>query len=183
MAARRILSIGGGGFLIEERFTPIDHELLWLLDKDRPRICVLPTPTGDSQDVLDRFYGAYDPFCDAYQLTPFRRPTQRSVPLGDFAQSLSAFDAIFVTGGNTKSALGAWREWGIDSALRTAYESGVLLCGVSAGAICWYEAGLTDSFNDGYAVLAGLGHAPFDRRESSGGHPGIRMSAVTPASG
>src|ERR1700754_1108904 len=85
MAARRILAIGGGGFMMEGRFAPIDHELLRLTDKRRPRICVLPTPTGDAQEVLDRFYGAYDPFCNAYQLTPFRKSTERSVPLRDIA--------------------------------------------------------------------------------------------------
>ena len=143
--------------MMEGRFAPIDSELLRLTDKKRPRICVLPTPTGDAQEVLDRFYAAYDPFCDASQLTPFRKPTERSVSLRNIAESLSAFDAIFVTGGSTKSALGVWREWGIDSALRTAYEAGVLLSGMSAGAICWYEAAFTDSFNDGYAVLPGLG--------------------------
>ena len=129
--------------MMEGRFAPIDSELLRLTDKKRPRICVLPTPTGDAQEVLDRFYGAYDPFCDACQLTPFRKPTERSVSLRNIAESLSAFDAIFVTGGSTKSALGVWREWGIDRALRAAYEAGVLLGGMSAGAICWYEAAFT----------------------------------------
>ena len=157
MAARRILSIGGGGFMMEGRFAPIDHELLWLMDKDRPRICVIPTPADDAQEVLDRFYRAFDPFCDVCQLTPSRKPTERSVPLSDITLSLSAFDGIFVTGENTKSELGAWQEWGIDSGLRAAYEAGVLLCGASAGAIFWYEAAFTDSFNDGYAVLPGLG--------------------------
>ena len=160
MAARRILSIGGGGFMMEGRFAPIDHELLWLMGKDRPRVCVIPTPADDAQEVLDRFYRAFDPFCDVHQLTPSRKPTERSVPLSDITLSLSAFDGIFVTGENTKSELGAWREWGIDSALRAAYQAGVLLCGASAGAIFWYEAAFTGSCNDDYAVLPGLGLLP-----------------------
>ena len=165
--------------MMEGRFAPIDHELLrltdkGLTDKKRPRICVLPTPTGDAQEVLDRFYAAYDPFCDASQLTPFRKPTERSVSLRNIAESLSAFDAIFVTGGSTKSALGVWREWGIDSALRTAYEAGVLLSGMSAGAICWYEAAFTDSTT---AMRSCQGWPASRRRQSSrrgpeaGDHP------------
>lgn len=143
--------------MMEDRFAAIDVELLRLTGKSRPRVCVIPTPTGDAQEVLERFYAAYDPWCEAYQLTPFRKTTPRSVSLRGIADQLRTFDAVFVTGGSTKSALGVWREWGIDADLRAAYNAGVLLCGMSAGAICWFEQGFTDSFNDGYWPLAALG--------------------------
>ena len=113
---RRILAIGGGGFMMEGRFSAIDRELLRLTGKPRPEVCVIPTPTGDAEEVLQRFYAAYDPWCEARQLTPFRKMTDRSVPLRDIAAGLCSFDAVFVTGGNTKSALAVWREWGIDQA-------------------------------------------------------------------
>lgn len=154
---RRVLVIGGGGFMMEDKFTAIDRELIALTGKARPRVCIVPTPAGDAQELLDRFYAAYDPWCDACQLTPFRKPTARSVSLRDVGAELLTFDALFVSGGNTKSALGVWREWNIDLALRGAYQSGVLLSGMSAGAICWFEVGFTDSFGDEYVPLPGLG--------------------------
>jgi peptidase E len=154
---RRILAIGGGGFMMEGKFSAIDRELLHLTGKPQPRVCLIPTPTGDAEEVLQRFYSAYDPWCDARQLTPFRKVTDRSVPLRDVAAELCSFDAVFITGGSTKSALGVWREWKIDQALSRAYQSGVLLAGMSAGAICWFEQGFTDSYGDGYSPLRGLG--------------------------
>lgn len=143
--------------MMEGKFSPIDRELLRLTGKPRPKVCLIPTPTGDAEEVIQRFYCAYDPWCDAWQLTPFRKRTDRSVPLRDIAAELLSFDAVFVTGGNTKSALGVWRDWEIDQALAQAYQAGVLLTGMSAGAICWFEQGFTDSYGDGYAPLRGLG--------------------------
>ena len=143
--------------MMEGGFTPIDRELLRLTGKHRPKICCISTPTGDAEEVLQRFYAAYDPWCDARQLTPFRKPTGRSVSLRDIGAELLTFDAVFVTGGNTKSALGVWREWGIDKALMEAYHAGVLISGMSAGAICWFQQGFTDSYGDGFSPLRGLG--------------------------
>jgi peptidase E len=68
------------------------------------------------------------------------------LPLSDYATALLAQDAIFVGGGNTKSALAVWREWKLDQVLRQAWADGVLLAGMSAGALCWFARGLTDSF-------------------------------------
>jgi peptidase E len=69
-------------------------------------------------------------------------------------------DVIYVGGGNTKSLLAVWRDWGVGEILREAWESGVVLTGVSAGAICWFEQGLTDSFSDGLRPLECLGFLP-----------------------
>jgi peptidase E len=69
-------------------------------------------------------------------------------------------DVIYVGGGNTKSLLAVWRDWGAAEVLREAWEAGIVLAGVSAGAICWFEQGLTDSFADGLRPLAGLGFLP-----------------------
>ncbi len=183
---RRILSIGGGGFMMEGKFSPIDRELLKLTGKSRPKVCLIPTPTGDAEEVLQRFYTAYGPWCDARQLTPFRKMTDRSVPLRDIAGELCLFDAVFVTGGSTKSALGVWREWGIDQALLLAYQSGVLLAGMSAGAICWFEQAFTDSYGDGYVPLQGLGllaggcsaHHEFDGPRTAALHESIRNGGM-----
>ena len=76
----------------------------------------------------------------------FRKPFRTSLPLANFSERLLAQDAIFVGGGNTKSALAVWREWGLDRVLAQAWRHGVLLTGTSAGAMCWFEQGLTDSY-------------------------------------
>jgi dipeptidase E len=156
---RRILAIGGGGFLMERTASPIDCYLREITGKERPRICFLSTPGGDLPEHIEAFYKAYDnASCNPSHLAFFRKPAPGSVALAAFEQHLLDQDAVFVGGGNTKSALGVWREWGADQVLRRAYASGVLLAGMSAGAICWFEAGLTDSYwGAGYQPLQCLG--------------------------
>ena len=159
---RRILAIGGGGFLMENAASPIDKYLRELTGNPRPRICLISTPSGDAQEHIDAFYKAYSSnVCEPSNLAVFRKPAPGAVALSRFEEHLIVQDAIFVGGGNTKSALGAWREWGIDSALSRAYTSGVLLAGMSAGAMCWFECGLTDSYwGVGYRPLKCLGLLP-----------------------
>jgi dipeptidase E len=91
--------------------------------------------------------------CRPAVLTFFKRtPDLRSFLLNQ--------DVIYVGGGNTKSLLAIWRDWGAAEILREAWESGIVLTGVSAGAICWFEQGLTDSFSDGLRPLDCLGFLP-----------------------
>lgn len=142
----RILAIGGGGFLMEESPSPIDRYLVQLLDRDRPKICFVGTPSGDSAEMIDKFYATFERFdCELAHLAFFRKPFRGSLPLAGFASPLLEQDAVFVGGGNTKSALAVWREWQLDRVLLEAWHRGVLLSGMSAGAMCWFEDGLTDS--------------------------------------
>ena len=97
----RILAIGGGGFMMEGDISRIDRYIVTLTGKARPKICVLPTPTGDAESVIAGFYAAFNPIADVSQLTPFRKASDRSIPLSDMASALLSQDAIFVTGGNT----------------------------------------------------------------------------------
>ncbi|MEX3671997.1 Type 1 glutamine amidotransferase-like domain-containing protein [Paraburkholderia phenoliruptrix] len=159
---RRILAIGGGGFMMEDAPSPIDQHIVSLTAKARPRICYLATPSGDLPEHLGKFHAAYgDMDCETSHLAFFRQPDSKSILTTDFRTRLLEQDAIYVGGGNTKSALAVWREWGLDSVLREAWESGVLLAGMSAGAMCWYEAGLTDSFwGAAYRPLDCLGLLP-----------------------
>ena len=145
---RRILAIGGGGFLMEDAPSPIDRHIVSLTGKARPRVCFLATPSGDLPEHIDKFHVTYSNLgCETSHLAFFRQRDSRSLPANDFRSSLLEQDVIYVGGGNTKSALAVWRDWQLDSVLRTAWESGrVLLAGMSAGAMCWFEAGLTDSF-------------------------------------
>lgn len=132
---------------------PISRYLLALSGKERPRICFLPTATGDSADRIVVFYEAFPSVrCEPSHLELF------GVPRGDVREHLLAQDVIFVSGGNTANMLAIWRVHGVDRVLREAWEAGIILCGPSAGAICWFEDGVTDSFGPQLAPLRdGLG--------------------------
>jgi dipeptidase E len=116
-----------------------------------PRVCFLPTATGDRADYVDRFYAA--------MATHRCRPTHVSFfdRTPDLASLLLAQDLIYVGGGNTKSMLAVWREWGVPDLLGRAWRSGTVLAGVSAGAICWFDRCVTDSWAASLAPLDGLG--------------------------
>lgn len=188
---RRILAIGGGGFMMENDASPIDALVRDLTGKTRPKVCFLATPSGDLPAHLDKFHHAYGALdCETAHLAFFRQPDARSIPVADFRAHLLRQDAIYVGGGNTKSALAVWRDWGLDAALRDAWEAGVLLAGMSAGAMCWFEAGLTDSFwSEGYRPLEGLGllpggcavHYSSEPKRRATLHAALRAQAVPPS--
>src|SRR5579863_1756627 len=133
--------MGGGGFSGRKRDDPLARYVIDLAAVRRPRVCFIPTASGDAAAYVRRF-----------ERTAGRLGVKTSVlsvfalPTGNLATFLCAHDVIFVGGGNTRNMLALWRLWGLDAALRTAYRHGVVLSGSSAGAICWFRAGLTDSF-------------------------------------
>jgi peptidase E len=99
----------------------------------------LGTPFGDDQGVVARFLASpLAARCDVTHLNLFS-------PFLGWRETFLRGDLIFVPGGNTRAMLGVWKEWEADLLLREAYESGVILSGVSAGAICWFEQYFTDS--------------------------------------
>lgn len=159
---KRILALGGGGFLMEDTPSPIDQYILELANKPKPRVCFVSTPSGDLPEHIEKFYTAYSAQdCEPSHLAFFRKPIVGSVALAKIEEHLLAQDVIFIGGGNTKSALGVWREWGLDSTFSRALSSGALLTGMSAGAMCWFDYGLTDSFwGAGYQPLPCLGLLP-----------------------
>jgi peptidase E len=156
---KRILALGGGGFLMENRHSPVDQYIVALTAKLRPRVCFVSTPSGDLPETIDRFYEAYGSLeCEPCHLAFFRNPMPGALALAGIEDTLLGMDAIFVGGGNTKSALGVWQEWGLRSIFQRALAAGVLLSGMSAGAICWFEGGLTDSiWGAGFQPIRGLG--------------------------
>ena len=119
-----------------------------------PAVCFVPTASGDSAGYIQAFYAAYSQLdCRPSHLMLFdRTPDLRSL--------IQAQDVIYVGGGNTKSMLALWREWGLTELLEKAWRDGVVMAGVSAGAICWFEQGLTDSYAEELAVLDCLGFVP-----------------------
>ncbi len=151
----QIVAIGGGGFSDAEELAPLDRYLLELTGKERPRVCFIGTASGDSERYAARFYRAYAPVAQASDLVLFGAPERESVEL------LAEQDLVFVGGGNTANLLAVWRVHGVDEALRRAWQRGTILAGISAGAICWFDACLTDSFGLGLATVPNaLGFLP-----------------------
>ena len=131
----------------------LDRFIVALTDAVRPRICFLPTASGD-HPASQRFIEAFGPDrFDASILWLFDRE------VADVGAFLGDQDIVYVGGGNTVSMLAVWRAHGVDRALRAAYDAGVIMSGISAGANCWFEACTTDSYQLGRAdpLLDGLG--------------------------
>jgi len=139
MQHSHIIAMGGGGFSMEPDNLRLDHYILEKAGKPNPVVCFVPTAGGDADDYIAQFYHSYRKLpCRPRHLPLFKPP-------GDIAGCIAESDVIYVGGGNTRNLLAIWREWGVDALLRQAWERGTLLCGLSAGAICWFEHGVTDS--------------------------------------
>jgi dipeptidase E len=148
---RQIIALGGGGFLMEPDNPALDLYILSQARTTPPSVSFLGTASGDSDAYLVKFYSAFS----GYDCSPSHLPLFRRTPrLRDY---LLRQDIIYVGGGNTKSMLAVWRDWGLPQLLREAWEERVILAGVSAGAICWFQQGVTDSYADTLSVLEGLG--------------------------
>jgi len=137
---RQIIALGGGGFSMEPENPLLDHYILQQSDKQLPKICFIGTASGDSIDYIERFYKSFkEKNCVPNHLSLFKGNTDK----------IEAFilqqDIIYVGGGNTRNMLVLWKEWGLDEILIKAYKNGTILSGLSAGAMCWFEEGLTDS--------------------------------------
>ena len=146
---RHIVAIGGGALDAERG---ILREILDLTGVSRPRVCYLPTATGDHPSWIVGFYTRMRGDVRATHLPLFERTRE------DVREVLLDQDAILVAGGNTANLLAIWRIHGVDVALREAWERGVVLAGGSAGANCWFEASTTDSFGPDLEPLRdGLG--------------------------
>ena len=152
--AKQIIPIGGGGFYRDSENLELEKYVLRQSGADNPRVCFIPTASGEPDHYVASFYSAFLKLgCRPSVLTFFKRtPDLRSFLLNQ--------DVIYVGGGNTKSLIALWRDWGVIEILREAWQTGIVLTGVSAGAICWFEQGLTDSFSDGLRPLDCLGFLP-----------------------
>jgi peptidase E len=149
---KQIVAMGGGGFSMEPDNPLLDQYVLNLTHKPHPKVCFLPTASGDAEGYIIRFLQAMMKLNAEPTYLSLLRPT-----VTDMASFLLSQDVIYVGGGNTKNLLGLWREWGLDAVLREARERGIILAGLSAGAICWFEQGLTDSVPGPLSPLPCLG--------------------------
>ncbi|MCM3397930.1 Type 1 glutamine amidotransferase-like domain-containing protein [Oceanobacillus profundus] len=149
---RQVIALGGGGFSMEPENSLLDLYVLQQSGKINPKICFIPTASGDSDNYISRYYNFFNKqICIPSHLSLFKPQTR------DLESFLLENDIIYVGGGNTKNLLILWKEWGLDTILRRAWEQGVVLAGISAGSICWFEEGVTDSFGDGLEPLTCLG--------------------------
>ena len=154
METQRTIVLLSGGFSDGEN-TDQDVFLLESSLRRKPRVCFIPTASGDSRAYIERFYTAFKRYsCIPTHLELFRRTEPN---LDEF---ICRQDIIYVGGGNTANLLAVWRLHGLDRVLRKAYVEGTVLSGISAGAACWFESCLTDSFGGLEALNDGLGILP-----------------------
>ena len=165
-----IIAMGGGGFLMEPGNPLLDDYILSLARNRSPRVCFVPTAAGDSENFIVRFFTAFaKKECKPSYLSLFKRDGEslRDIVLRQ--------DVIYVGGGNTLNLLAIWRAHGFDEILREAMAEGIVLCGVSAGSLCWFECGVTDSFGPDLAPLTnGLGFLPGSHCPHYDGEPNRR---------
>ena len=148
---KQIIAIGGGGFGREIKDLKIEKYIIEQCSKQNPSVCFIPTATGDDANYIQNFYKVFNALdCNTSHIDFFKRTI-------NLEEHINQQDIIFVGGGNTKSMLAVWKEWGLDSILHKAYQNGTIMSGVSAGAICWFKNGITDSWKEHQAVLPCLG--------------------------
>jgi peptidase E len=154
----QIVAFGGGGFSTEWGNPLLDDHVLGLTGVDRPRVCFLPTASGDADHYVVRFYRAFAASrCEPSHISLFRRETG----VGDPRAHLLEQDLVYVGGGSLVSLLGTWRAHGIDLALREAWRAGVVMCGGSAGSLCWFTQAVS-GFHEGPArTVEALGFLPW----------------------
>jgi peptidase E len=173
-----IVALGGGGFSMEPENPQLDDYVLSLARRRRPRVCFVPTASADSPTYIAKFYRAFASRCEATDLTLWDPPAlPRNPPTtADLPAFVARQDVFYVGGGNTAHLLAMWRTHGLDRLLRRAWRAGAVLAGISAGMLCWFEDGLTDSFgglkrlNDGLGMIRGSACPHYD------GEPGRRAA-------
>jgi peptidase E len=152
---KHIVAIGGGGWGMEPKNPLLDWYIYKLANKPAPRICFVPSASGDDREYINRFYKQFIPQPNKLSHLSLFKP-----PSSDLRSFVLEQDIIYVGGGNTKSLLGLWKEWQLDRIFREAWHQGIILCGLSAGSICWFEEGVTDSITGKLTRLKSLGFLP-----------------------
>jgi peptidase E len=145
---------------MEKDGSALDDYALSLTRARRPRVCFLPTASGDADHYVVRFYRRFSTYCEASHISLFRRDQGGQGVEEDLASHLLAQDLIYVGGGNVVSMLGVWRAHGLDETLRQAWREGIVLCGPSAGSLCWFEEALS-AFHGPPRRVRGLGLLPY----------------------
>jgi peptidase E len=153
MPAPQIVGLGGHD-LGADLSRPIEDWLLGLTGKERPRVLFVPTASAEDRDYVVGFYDAFASRAEVSHLDFFPWPP------ADLREFVLGYDLVYAGGGNTANMLAIWREHGLDEIVREAWQAGVVLCGTSAGMICWFEAGVSDSFGPQLEGMECLGLIP-----------------------
>lgn len=141
---KAIVAIGGGKFTNGSR-VPIDREIVRLSGKKHPRLLFIPTASSDSElywQHISEYFGDFLK-CRVDVLWLLKESPSRD----EIKRKIFSADIIHVGGGNTLMMMRLWRRLGVDKFLRTAYEKGIVLSGASAGSICWFDSGHSDSMS------------------------------------
>ena len=164
MADPQIVAAGGLGD--EDGAGRLIRFVLGLSGKERPRVCLVPTASSELPDFMVRFYSELSPYAECSHVSFFPWPRE------DLREHVLSRDVLFIGGGNTANMLAIWRVHGFDTLMREAWENCTVLTGWSAGMICWFEAGVTDSFGpelagmrDGLGLLPGSACPHYDGEE------------------
>jgi peptidase E len=176
MSARapQIVAFGGGGFSMEAGNPLLDDYVLSLTAAERPRVCFLPTASGDADHYVVRFYRAFCASrCEPSHVSLFRRDRGGGGVEEDLEAHLLSRDVIYVGGGSVLSLLGAWRAHGLDRVLAAAWRNGTVLCGLSAGSLCWFSEAVT-AFHGPPKRVEGLGLLPYSNCVHYDGEPSRR---------
>jgi dipeptidase E len=153
---RRILALGGHDFDRRAGNDAICDLIVELADSPRPKVCLLPTASGDPEDQIARFRRAFgDRDCVPSVISLFRL-SENPVDLRD---ELLSQDVIYAGGGSMVNLIAVWRAHGLDKILGECWREGILICGQSAGAMCWFQGGITSSQGEP-SVADGLGLLP-----------------------
>lgn len=149
---RQVIALGGGGFSMEPENPVLDRYILQQSKKENPKVCFIGTASGDAEGYIERFYHFFRlEKCEPSHLSLFKPHTR------DIKKFIMSQDIIYVGGGNTKNLMALWREWELEVILRQAYDKGTILAGLSAGSLCWFEEGITDSYGSELEPISCLG--------------------------
>lgn len=155
-AAPKKIIFANGGWKTQKDALPLMRYFVALTGKPNPKVCLLPTAQGDAAESIVSYYDLMNQLdCRPRHLRLFQ-PSR----VNDFEEYLLDMDAIYVGGGNTLNMLAIWKDQGIDKVLHKAWQKGIVLGGGSAGAICWFQQGCTDSRPGKLTALDCLGWLP-----------------------
>jgi peptidase E len=170
----QIVALGGGGFSMEAGNPLLDDYVLSLTGRERPKVCFMPTASGDADHYIVRFYREFSARgAEVSHVSLFRRDKGSGAVEGDLAGHLLQQDLIYVGGGSVISLLGAWLAHGMDTMLEAAWRNGTILCGLSAGSLCWFEEAVT-AFHGPPQRVRGLGFLPHSNCVHYDGEPARR---------
>ncbi|QUI25750.1 Type 1 glutamine amidotransferase-like domain-containing protein [Vallitalea pronyensis] len=160
-----MIAIGGGEIRYDETLA-IDKEIVLAANKEVPEILFIPTASGEPQGYVESIQKLYGQKLGCKVKTLYLLNNQTSSD--EAREMILNTDIIYVGGGNTKRMLQVWKQYSVDKSLKEAYEKGVVLSGLSAGSICWFESGQSDSNTYEQGVKS-----PYIRLKALGLIPGL----------